>query len=129
MLIETLEAFNKVVSDTLLAAWVVTNMLRVHAVGRSELHFKFTTVSLGIGVFLEISVVLRAVFALMRQDYAEAGGWLPPGVILLVALYVISNDNNWFNDQFKKLKRGIKKLGSRLSRIRIALPSPLPTPA
>lgn len=129
MLIETLEAFNKVVSDTLLAAWVVTNMLRAHAVGRSELHFKFTTASLGIGVFLEIFIILRMVFALMRQDYAEAGGWLPPGVILLVALYVISNDNNWFNDQFKKLKRGIKKLGSRLSRIRIALPSPLPTPA
>lgn len=129
MFIETLEVFNQVVSYTLLAAWVVTNMLRAHAVGRSELHFKFTTASLGIGIFLEISVVLRAVFALMRQDYAEAGGWLPPGVILLVALYVISNDNNWFNDQFKKLKRGIKKLGSRLSRIRIALPSPLPTPA
>lgn len=129
MFIETLEVFNQVVSYTLLAAWVVTNMLRAHAVGRSELHFKFTTASLGIGIFLEISVVLRAVFALMRQDYAEAGGWLPPGVILLVALYVISNDNNWFNDQFKKLKRGVKKLGSRLGRIRIAFPSPLPTPA
>ena len=126
MFIETLD---QAVSHILFAVWIVTTMLRAHAVGRSELHFKFTTASLGIGVCLEASIVLRAVSALMRQDYAEAGGWLPPGAIMLVALYVISNDNNWFNDQFKKLKRGVKRFGSRLSRIRIAFPTPLPMPA
>lgn len=128
MFIETLELVNQTVSHILLSTWAVTNMLRARALRRTKLHFKLTIASLGIGICLEVSIVFRAIFALMRQDYAEAGGWLPPSAIVLIALYGIFTDNNWFNDQFKKLKHGIKKFGSRLSRIRIAFPSPLPSP-
>lgn len=89
MFIETLELVNQTVSHILLSTWAVTNMLRARALRRTKLHFKLTIASLGIGICLEVSIVFRAIFALMRQDYAEAGGWLPPSAIVLIALYGI----------------------------------------
>jgi hypothetical protein len=76
---------------------------------------------------------LLAILELMLNQYLLAFG----DALVIVGCVVISrrifDDDNWFSDLFKKLKRGFKSLREKFShrkiRIHIAFPSPLPSPA
>lgn len=124
--LDTLDMLSHAAFNILVVAWTMTALVRIYAVGRTELRYKLTTACIVFGIGVEIAIAGRAIVALMRYNYTEASGWLPPAFIILLGLYALFNDdNNWFNDQSKKLKR----FGTRLRNIRITLPSPMPSPA
>lgn len=128
MSLETADTFARVAMYSFLIGWCAAGLLRAR-VARLDIRRSFTNLAIVFLVGLVTTELVRSTILLMKEDYLGAGMWV---VIIAYQIYVsrsLFDDDNWFNDQFKKLKRGVKKLGSRLGRIRIAFPSPLPTPA
>lgn len=125
--LDTLETLGRAAFNALFVAWTMTGIVRIFAVGQTKLRYWLTTTCIVLDTGLEVTIAVRAVVALMKHNYGEAGGWLLPAFATLLGLYAlfIDDDGNWFNDQFKKLKR----FGTRLRNIRITLPSPMPSPA
>ncbi len=77
-----------------------------------------------IGVIIALPVL--AGLAAAQQSYVVAG---IAGSFFLINLWLFiqrfDDDDHWFNDQWKRLKRGIKKLRQNLASTNV-LPSPSP---
>ena len=89
-----------------------------------ESHQKYVATTLAI-VFYTAAVILKLVLVCMllllsRSDILYtflAGLWMIFAVLDARRLYRVlkSDDDNWFNSQYGKLKRGVKNLRSKLS--------------
>ena len=95
------------------------------AVQGSYKKFQLTTILIVV-VSLKILGGLGLVILSLAFGYwFTAGIWLCLVAFDILDLVKLFKDDNWFNNQYKRLKRGLKNLRTRLS----TLASPLPAPA
>lgn len=106
---------------------LLADAARESAVCSSYTKLKLTVITI-------ISAAIAASFiTIWGALNALAGYYRWAGVSALLAAYYLLiikralGDNDWFNGQVRRLKRGAKKLRSRLKRSQVA--SPLPSPA
>jgi hypothetical protein len=103
------------------------NFIRVRAVKGSFQRYRLTTLSITMKAGAIVFELLICATAVATQSYVLGAMYLvvvPLEVMTLLRL--IHGDDNWFNDQWKRAKRGIKKIRQRIQQ---ATPSPLPSPA
>ncbi len=97
------------------------------AVCGSKERFNLNTAAIVAEIVVALYFSFEAITALQEEDYVDAG--ICTGVVIVTLFYIaqLLKDDNWFNNQFKKLKNGLKNLGKQLSNMR--LPSLSPSPA
>ncbi len=76
-----------------------------------------------------LTIVITIILLGVDTNYIFAGIWTAMAIMNAWRLFVAFDDDNWFNDQFTKLKKrfkqGVANLKGRLS----SSGSPLPSPA
>lgn len=129
MSLEDLDTILRIMLYVLLFAWMVSNISRKRALPRTAARYGFATLTILFGLLLEADMAGRATIMFIEEDPFGAGMFLFPMLLVASSIREAFNDSNWFNDQFDNLKKGFKNLTNRLSRIHLAFPSPLPSPA
>lgn len=95
------------------------------AIPGSYKKFQLTTILIVI-VSLKILTKLGVVIlSLLFGYWLTAGIWLGLAAFDILDLIKLFKDDNWFNNQYKRFKQGLKNLRARLSTFL----SPLPAPA
>lgn len=125
MTLETATDILRIIGYILLVSWWLATVLQARAVRKTVIHYRLTTMAIVMTGACVACDIARSMIALIQNDFFGAGGWLVCATLILHVSRKLLDDNNWFNDQFKKLK----KFGTRLRNIRITLPSPMPSPA
>jgi len=127
MLLEQLEMMIGGAGAVVTFPYLITFWLTVRSVSGTRLRYVATSWLIGLGALLALIFAVWAVLDLMLENYQGTG----LNVMLTIAMAwstkrVINNSDNWFNDQWKRLKRGLKKLKRRLAS---TAPVPAPSPA
>lgn len=113
----------------LLSAWLVVALMYAFTVAERKERFKLATGGILLAGCIVALDLLRTVLYLLSDEYFNAGmNVLGAAAIIYGSRHFFDNDN-WFNDQFKKLKSSIKNLGKNLSNIRLPSFMPAPNPA
>jgi hypothetical protein len=99
---------------------------RLSAVPGSHQRYVAATVGVLCYFALFVAAVCVCVIAWMLSYYESVVLYALLALLQLLLLKRCWNDDNWFNDQWKRLKRGFKKLRQRITS---ASPLPLPSPA
>ncbi len=123
-----LNALSLVVLMIMLVCMAINLMFlirRDRAVLGSHQRYVATTWIIATDIMVILSLLASSVIYFMQENLLGAGWDLVIVWIWVWSLKRFFDDDNWFNDQWKRLKRGIKKLRERIAR---ATPSPLPSP-
>lgn len=114
-----------------LLSWIAAVIIRRRAVPGTRIRYIASSWAVGGAAGIAMSSPVLGVIYLMRGEYFMAGLDAFLTVYWTWQVYrEFNNEDNWFNDQWKKFKRGMKKLRQKLSALKpSSLPSPLPSPA
>lgn len=100
-------------------------VLKIRAVKGTRQRYIAATMEIGCSLGVIVTLLIWAVVDVATKDIFGAGFSITLAAIRTWQfLRHFDDDDNWFNDQLKLLKRGVKKL-----RRRIASLSPLPSPS
>ena len=125
MILEELSSVIYVAEFPLVCVYIYNASRRLFAVKGSRARYVASTWAMASAAGVVILLLIKAGVDAMAQDYASAfvSGFIA-AVWIWWAIKGLLDDDNWFNDQWKRLKRGFKNLQQRLANI-----SPLPSPA
>lgn len=99
---------------------------RMFVIRGSHARYITSTIMVGCAALTTISAFIGGIISAVQGDYLDVGIKVVLTVIWAWITKKAYNDDNWFNDQWKRLKRGVKRLRRRIAAL---LPTPLPSPA
>ena len=104
--------------NTLIIAQLILTFLKIKAVAGSREKYILTTWLIIVTAAIFLAALACVVFGLREHDYIGAAMWTLFALYALYLLWRIFNeDDNWFNNQWKKLMRGLKNLRERLQSV------------
>lgn len=124
-----LDILGKVANSLILPVIVISLWASIQkrtAVPGSRVRYVASTLLVGSEIALLILSFVQGVADFSQGDYPGAGINAFFVLVWIWNLMQDFDDDNWFNDQRKRLKRGFKALRRRLTTVR--LPRPLPSP-
>lgn len=109
---------------TLFLVWAVLCVLRGGIVTATKQRFIVTTLLIVFTVLEIVVMSVRAVIYIIQKDFIGASLLVTSTVMFIWFLTLIMHDDNWFNDQWKRLKKGIKNLQESLQSAFMPTPAP-----
>jgi Kef-type K+ transport system membrane component KefB len=109
-------------------AGAIARCMMLLAARGTHLCYMALTAAIGLDLATTVMAVTMAVLCFKKGDHQVATFFLLMAVCLLATTFLMGKvgGDNWFNDQRKRLWRGIKKLRQRLTSL-VPTPAPLPT--
>ena len=99
------------------------------AVKGTRVHYTHLSLTIAFFGLQALIAFARAVLSVAIGEYGATGIQLLLAVVYIFYAWKLSKDGgNWFNDQFKRLKRGLKKLRQQLANA-LTPPKLAPAPA
>lgn len=93
----------------------------------TRVRYEAATMVVATALAITVLCFVLGVIDVVRADHLAAGmDAIFMLVWLAVTIHNFYDDDNWFNNQWKRLKRGLKSLRRRLTTVK--LPRPLPSP-
>ena len=102
--------------------------MRSRSVRGSYQRYRLTSMMMGATAFMILYELALATLYVMTHGYFLAVMLAFCALLDVVSLIVLWHDNNWFNDQWKRAKRGLRKLRRRIAEA-TQRPGALPSPA
>lgn len=106
--------------------WLVVSIMQMKAVRGSRQRYVLTTWAITLVALVVLLELVVIVINLKQGLYFSAGTRAAVALLYMYLSRHFFHDDNWFNNQYKRLKRGLKNLGERLSHM--FSPSPMPVP-
>lgn len=104
---------------------ILVSGLQRAAIPGSYKKYQLTTLLIAMISLKILGGISIVILSLILDNAFTAGIWVFIVAVDIWDLKKLFNDDNWFNNQYKRLKRGLKNLQTRLSM----LASPMPAPA
>lgn len=112
----------------MLAVGVVSRLLRISAVRGSHQRHVYGSLHILAYGLIAVFRLADAVLYSIEGEFSRASMNLVTVPIWVLLIVLGWDDDNWFNGQLKRLKKGIKKLRSWRPRVpQVVVPSPSPT--
>lgn len=124
MTLATLSAIDDAISWPVLITWWGCLFLRHRAVNNSRQRYTLSNLAITFATIYLLCLVVRCLQYLRDGDYLNAAIATACFVTGTWHIWMLLQDDNWFNNQYKKLKRGFKHLSRQLSSWTSAAPSP-----
>lgn len=125
-MLTTIDAGLGVLLLTGLVLYIFWRPRQLLAIRGSYERYKATTVCVVASSAVVISEAGISALAAFEQDFFRCFMSALVGIFWLFILISLVRDDNWFNDQFKRLKKGWKKLRSWRPR-KLVTANPLPS--
>ncbi|HWT40930.1 MAG TPA: hypothetical protein VN081_06755 [Dongiaceae bacterium] len=106
--------------------YILFGLRKKQAVRGSIAHHKASTQMIVSIIAVTVCTIAEVFIAILQKDIVTASTDFVVAVFWVWINKEHFDDDNWFNDQWKRLKRGFKKLRQRLAT---GIPLPLPSPA
>jgi len=109
----------------LIVARAILAYYRNRAVPGSRQKYVLTTWLIPATTLVLLASAALGTIRLNQEEYLGAAFWATFVIESLIRLWSYFNDDNWFNDQLKKFKQGLKNFGRQVQ----SAFSPKPAPA
>ena len=126
MFLQVLDFAMSLILVVFLAVFVFASAKRAKAVKGTHLRYVLSTARLAATIGIAVVFFCRGVVHMVLAEPVAAGVDAFAGIMYAWLAYrAYGEDDNWFNKQGKRLRRGIKRLRQRLAN---TAPLPLPSP-